>query len=313
MIPLHRERLPLERALNNSFLCVGYLRQTSARGTVLFLPGRSSSLGEREPTLRQLSRRGWDVASSDWRGQGESSHDPDDPHRVHIDSFDRYLEDLQQLITWLDVHKFPRPWVLIGSSLGAHLALRLLAVERQRFLAAVLTAPMCAAITTPIPRWLARCGVRLLTACGLGPRYVDSSRHRLCMDPLARPDLNPDLWANVCEWRQQHPECLTDALTAQWVNAMYRSLKLAHEPALLASIATPTLALHAACDTIVDVPYAYRVLSALPHVQQVVIPKASHHLWMGNTEIAASLWGEIDRFLHSERPPIEPQRPALSQ
>lgn len=140
-----------------------------ARGTVLLFPGRSEYIEKYGRTARAFHDRGLSVAAIDWRGQGLADRTAADIG--DIDHFDAYQRDVAALVAALGATGAPRPWTILGHSMGACIGLRALQ-EHQPFDAAVFTGPMWAIkvprALRPVDRFVAR-GACVL---GLGMRYV---------------------------------------------------------------------------------------------------------------------------------------------
>ena len=66
-----------------------------ARGTIALLQGHNEFIEKYFETIDDLRARGFDVATFDWRCQGGSERELDDPRKGHIDDFALYQNDLE--------------------------------------------------------------------------------------------------------------------------------------------------------------------------------------------------------------------------
>ncbi len=69
-------------------------RQTPARGSILFLPGRGDAYEKYLETLEHWAGLGWRVTALDWRGQAGSGRLGSDGFSGHIADFGVWVEDL---------------------------------------------------------------------------------------------------------------------------------------------------------------------------------------------------------------------------
>jgi alpha-beta hydrolase superfamily lysophospholipase len=91
-----------------------------------------------------LGPEGTVVAAPDLRGHGRS-----EGARGHIDRFDRYLEDVEATLRWVQTCWPDKPIVLLGESMGASIAIQYIA-SQQRAVEAVPLAGL--ALISPVLR-----------------------------------------------------------------------------------------------------------------------------------------------------------------
>jgi len=77
------------------------------------------------------------LVSFDFRGHGQSQG-----RRGDIDSFERYLEDIHQVVTWIRKKVSKRPLYVLGESLGASFAVQYARRYPQYFDSVILAAPV---------------------------------------------------------------------------------------------------------------------------------------------------------------------------
>ena len=292
---------------NNCKVMTARLAHTDSpvRGTVFYLPGRSGILVAREAGIQHFYNLGFNVYTLDWRGQGESSRTLEDSHKVHIESFDSYLEDLCALKLRARVDKAPEPWILLGSSMGGHMAIRLLEEAPEGFSGAILIAPMLDVHTGFVPRYVAPLVARLLRALGLGERYApgygpyDVSGDRFEGNFSTR---DPARYAEQKRYLRNHPEYVTGGVTVAWADEVFQSMDKANDPTRLARVTVPVLMVNAGDDRVVDTSVAHHVAELLPHCHEVVIPGARHSLFTETDDAQAVLWGEINAYLEQVAP-----------
>ena len=141
------------------------------RGLVLMLQGRTEFLEKYCVPVAELVRRGFAVASLDWRGQGQSARLTRNPLKGHVDRFTDYHLDLAALIAHPSVVAVSGPRVMIAHSMGGAIGLGALLRGRVRAEAVVLSAPMLGIAMSPVQRLFARALVPLARRLGLRERW----------------------------------------------------------------------------------------------------------------------------------------------
>lgn len=125
--------------------------QSPARGTVLMMPGRTEYIEKYGRDAHAFTGAGYEFVAIDWRGQGLADRACDNPLLGHIDDFSEYQTDLDAVLEALGALDLPRPYYLIGHSMGGCIALR--ALHRDLgFHAAAFSAPMWGMVMGGIPR-----------------------------------------------------------------------------------------------------------------------------------------------------------------
>ncbi len=95
--------------------------QGKVRGSVLFSPGRSEYLEKFLELARDLTKRGYNFAVIDHRGQGLSGRLLKDPLKGHVKNFADYAQDLETLHTHLG-ERLSGPLFLGAHSMGGLIA-----------------------------------------------------------------------------------------------------------------------------------------------------------------------------------------------
>jgi len=125
------------------------------KGTVVILGGRAEFLERYFETATDFLKRGYAVASFDWRGQGGSQRLLSNSLRGHVNSFADYDIDLDTVMARLVLPYCPKPFFALGHSTGGHILLRALR-ETKWFSRAMITAPLLGLNFGAWPKFLAR-------------------------------------------------------------------------------------------------------------------------------------------------------------
>ena len=97
---------------------------TSGRplGTVCLFQGRTECIEKYFEVVGDLRRRGFAVATLDWRGQGGSERRLRNRRKGHIDSFEEYDRDLDAFIEQVALPDCPPPYFALAHSTGGLIA-----------------------------------------------------------------------------------------------------------------------------------------------------------------------------------------------
>ena len=96
------------------------------KGTVLLMGGRGDYMERYFETMQDVLRRGYAVASFDWRGQGGSERLHANRLRGFIRDFADYDADIDAVYSRVLVAHCPKPFYGLAHSTGGHILLRAL-------------------------------------------------------------------------------------------------------------------------------------------------------------------------------------------
>jgi len=260
----------------------GWPARGVARGTVVILTGRAEFIEKYEETFGDLVGAGFAVAAFDWRGQGGSERFPGPVSgRGHVTRIEDYLVDFAAVLDHLERLRLPRPWLMLGHSLGGHVGLRHLAADSSRFAGAVLTAPMFGINLRPLPRPVAAALCRLAVGMGAGSRYAPGQRdfdlRRLAYE---RNKLTtcPERFADFQRRVEAMPELAVGGVTYHWLAASLRSIALIHGPGFAESVRLPILVCQAGDERLVCNRSIAAIARRLPQGRLLTFPEARHEL-----------------------------------
>ncbi len=260
--------------------------EAKARGSILFAGGRGDFVEKYLEALGHWHRRGWHIATFDWRGQGDSRGTI---VRGNIESMDFLVDDFDGIARdWIAQN--PGPHVIIGHSMGGHLTARLLAECTPPVDAAVLSAPMLGINTDPLPDWLgppvaaflARFLPNLSTAPRIGRQSVLTSSVERFEDEGWWADRNPGFRLGPPGWR--------------WVNAAFLSMARL-TPNALAAIEVPVFIIGSDCDRLVSASAIRRAAGLIPKAELFMFPASAHEILREADPVRLEALRRIDDFL----------------
>ncbi|HYE26823.1 MAG TPA: alpha/beta hydrolase [Allosphingosinicella sp.] len=270
------------------------------RGSLLFAGGRGDFIEKYLEVHDHWHRRGWAVTAFDWRGQGGSRGDTVGGHLV---SFEPLVADLAGLIdNWRA--KTPGPHVVVGHSMGGHLVLRTLADRHPPLAAAVLTAPMLAINSGPLPplaaQWLAT--MASLLGWERQPAWQQSRRPhppgsmRQAFLTSCRERYSDELW-----WWEREPGYNLGPPSWGWLRAAYAS-SAALTRAKLAKVETPVLLIGTERDRLVSPVAIRRAAAAIPKAELLMFEESGHEILREADPVRLAALERIDAFLDAHAP-----------
>ncbi|TCM19420.1 lysophospholipase [Novosphingobium sp. PhB165] len=251
----------------------------SPRGSLLFLPGRGDAYEKWLETLEQWHSEGWAVSSIDWRGQALSGRLGRDGMTGHVDDFATWIDDLA--LFWADwARERPGPHVLVGHSMGGHLAMRAVTERRVVPDALVLSAPMLGLHPTTIPTAILHPVARAIQALGDSRRPAWKGNEKPELIPQARMLLlthDESRYADEDWWRRQRPAIAMGAASWHWVERAIASIRGLETKGILESVDVPVLLLGVRHDGLVSWPAIRRAAARLPHATLISWGRRCRH------------------------------------
>ncbi len=284
-------------AKDGASLRVGYFPSHNARATVVLMAGRTEFIEKYFETIKDLQNRKFNVAMMDWRGQGLSDRQLPDRSKGHIDSFVTFKEDLRQFIEEGALQRFDGPYILMTHSMGGMPALQLLAEGYDKFVAAILCAPMTQIFQNNIERACLATLATVLNAVGGAGISVpgipnesmkfegngfttDKKRHQRFLD------------LQVAE-----PKAAINAPTFGWAHEAIKAIKKIHQSGELDGITTPIRIVSGEQDCTVYTPDHAVIAEANPLIDQVMVEDGLHELLMERDEVRNKYWAAFDSFI----------------
>ena len=249
------------------------IRKRDTRSAIVLVHGLGEHSGCYENTGRFLAEQGHDVVAFDNRGFGQSGG-----RRGHIDRFDTYLDDVEDLV--VERRQSGLPVVLLGHSLGGLIATSYVVAGRPAPDVLVLSAP---ALEANLPRWK-RAAAPLLGR--LTPKLfipTDFEATILTRDPEIQPTYATD---------DLRVRGSTPRLGEESFQAMRDVAGRLHK------ITMPTYVLHGGEDELVP-PEVSRPLAGLPNVTYRLWPELRHECFneIERLEVLGELAGWLDTVL----------------
>lgn len=248
---------------------------SGAKGTVLLFPGRTEYCEKYGRLAEDFAMAGYGMAAFDWRGQGLADRPAHCPGMGHVTSFDAYRADVAAFRAALEVLDAPKPWFLIGHSMGGAIGLRALH-NGLPVQAAAFSAPMWDIAMRPMLKAVSGPVLTLAWSLGLGKSFAATTGPYTEMvfddNPLTTDRAEFDYMARQLAL---HPDLRLGGPSNMWVRAALRETT-----ALMARPAPdmPTLTLIAGREKIVVNAVIEQRMARWPQGQLITIDGAEHEL-----------------------------------
>lgn len=269
------------------------------KGTVCVFTGRGEFIEKYFETVCELRRRGFAVATMDWRGQGRSSRQLPDPRKGHVSNFGEFEIDLETFMRRVVLPDCPPPHYALAHSMGGAVLLRAAHSGKRWFERMVLVAPL---IDLPSPRssWPLRMLMRTLRLAGFGHSYVPGSnvdRTRASGFPGNPLTTDPRRYARNAALPEQDPTLGIGSPTVAWLDAAFDTMVGFRAADYPSHIGQPVLMVSAGTDTVVSAAAVQAFAARLPAGSHRVIEGARHEILQEADPHRAQLWAAFDAFV----------------
>lgn len=272
----------------------------AAKGTVCLVHGRTEYIEKYFETIADFQRRGFAVATFDWRGQGGSDRLIANRMLGYVRGFDEYWTDLRSFHANVLLPDCPGPYYLVGHSMGGLVALLTATRDRMMFDRVFLSAPMIGLDRQP----MSFSGMALLgdtlSLLGMGQVPVGRDADEVPNEKLfANNPLTSDLgrYMRMVETYRQHPEITIGKPTFRWAAAAMHAMARAAQDKFPLAIKVPVLMLAAARDNVVSTAWTEQLGLRMRTGRHTVIPAARHELFMETDAIRAQVFAAFDAFI----------------
>lgn len=272
------------------------------RGTICLFGGRGEFIEKYFEVVADLRRRGFAVATMDWRGQGGSYRALANRSKGYVGNFAEYDRDLARFMKNIVLPDCPPPYVALAHSMGANILLRAAAQTGSWFDRMVLTAPLIAIDQRRLkyPYWFARGGAMAARMSGMSSLFVPGGGPQpMELQPFEGNELTSDYdrWARSRAVVEAAPHLALGSPTFGWLNAALSSCALLSEPEYPYAIKVPVLMFAAGEDDIVSTRAIEEFGVRLKVGTHLLLANARHEIMQENDIIRQRFWAAFDAYL----------------
>lgn len=273
----------------------------AARGTVCLVQGRTEFIEKYFETVADFQKRGFAVATFDWRGQGGSDRLIRERTLGHVRSFEDYWVDLKTFHASILLPDCPAPYYLVGHSMGGLVALTAGIRDRMMFDRIFLSAPMIGLERQPLSFAGMAAVADTLSLLGLGT--LPAGRRQESVVPSERSfpgnPLTSDLvrYMRMVDTTRERPDLYIGSPTIRWGAAAMHAMANAARDGFPLAVKAPVLMLAAARDEVVSTAWTEQLGLRMRTGRHVVIPAARHELFMEADAIRGQVFAAFDAFI----------------
>jgi len=270
------------------------------RGTICLVQGRTEFIEKYFETIDDFRRRGFGVATFDWRGQGGSQRLIRNPTVGYVETFDDYVTDLMSFHRNILLPDCPPPFNLVAHSMGGLVALMAAARDRLIFERAFLSAPLLGIDGMPLSTARVASLAEGLGYLGLGSFPVGRGGDDFpSEDRFAGNVLTSDFrrYMVSVEVYAARPDLRVGKPSIKWSAAAFRAMAEVAQFEFAASVKVPVLMLAAARDQVVSTAAIEHMGLSMRTGRHVVIPTARHELFVENDAIRDQVFAAFDAFI----------------
>ena len=256
------------------------LWRAGGKGTVIMFPGRTEYIEKYGPAALDFAKRGYASAALDWRGQGIADRLMEDRAPGHVLDFGDYQKDVAALLDWLTAEDMPRPWYLVGHSMGGCIGLRAI-YDCMPVKAVAFSAPMWGIKMQSAMRPLAWTLATLAPRIGMGGKMTPTtSKITYVMEAAFEGNLltrDRAMFELMVRQLTTHPDLAIGGPTLQWLGQALLETRalMAMDPPHL-----PCLTALGINERIVHIEAIKRRMATWPGAEFDLIPDAEHELMM---------------------------------
>lgn len=247
------------------------------KGTVLMFPGRTEYVEKYGLVAQDLAAEGYGMVAFDWRGQGLADRPAHRRDMGHVVSFDEYRQDVAAFLKALAPLDLPKPWYMIGHSMGGCIGLRAL-YDGLEVDAAAFTGPMWGLQMAPLLRTLSPVIMKFAEPLGFGKIFAPTTGP---WEPLTFEDntltTDRDQFDYMSRQTDAHPELALGGPSLTWVKA---AILETAELMQMDPLDLPTLAVVGTNERIVDIDAAKTRMASWPKGSYLSIEGGEHEVLM---------------------------------
>lgn len=283
-------------------LRVGIWKNKSPRlGTIMVFPGRTEYIEKYGRMITFLDGLGFSVFVVDWRGQGLSARTTEDPRTGHVQRFSDYQNDVAAMVAAAEELELPKPWNLIGHSMGACIGLRALteglAVDSSAF-----TGPMWNINLPALRRAAAWPASWAAQALGKGHVYApgtDGQSYVLSTDfSDNRLTHDIEMYRYFVKQASNLTDCQIGGPSMGW---LFQTLKETRSLTQVRSPDVPCIAFCGEQDLVVDPAAVRRRMAKWPDGKLEIVEGAKHDIFSEVPHIRERVLHEICEFFSNDQ------------
>jgi len=275
------------------------------RGTIIISPGRGETIEKYYEIIQDLIIRQFCVIAHDWRGQGLSARLLPDRLKCHARTAEEFIDDYARLLDGFE-DRAPKPWIMLGHSMGASLNLLSLIKGEERIAGAVFTNPMLRVKTGKHSLWSVNFKTNWHISHGHGADYVpdlfdDPFEHSFETDALTHDRVRYE------RWREQLfacPHLGVGSPTWGWLSFALKlgETLLKDKGKVSKKVKTPVHFVCSGEDSLILKTFSKAYIKKLAQGRYFEIPKADHEILIEDDTMRDQFWACFEEMVDQYAP-----------
>lgn len=275
-------------------LRVGLWRAEQPRkGTVFLFPGRAEYVEIWGRTASAFNELGYTTIVIDWRGQGLAERFTEDRRTGHVNSFSDFQMDVAAMVQAANELDLPKPWNLVGHSMGACIGFRAL-TEGLPVEACAFTAPMFDIHLSAVERMAAWPLTWAAQALGKGHSYAPgyTGESYVLKNKFENNRLTTD--SEMYQYWVDQAEAQSDLqIGGPSMGWLFQALKETKSLSKVRSPAVPCIAFCGDQDEVVSISAIQNRMERWPDGRFELIHGAKHELFLESSEARERILSQI--------------------
>jgi lysophospholipase len=267
---------------------------------VCLFGGRGEFIEKYFETISDLRRRGFAVATMDWRGQGGSGRLLKNPHKGHVEDFRDYDRDLGQFMSEIVLPDCPAPFYGMAHSMGGHILMRSARTKVCWFDRIIVSAPMIDIYQELRKKPLLRMLIEAQVLFGLGDLYVPGGKKtpsELLPFEESAMTSDPLRYDRICDVLKTAPQLGVGSPTLGWLQAASRSIMTLNAFGFASSVRVPLLIVMGGNDTVVSMRAIEDFATQVKICKLLVIAGGKHELLLERDALREQFWAAFDAYV----------------
>jgi lysophospholipase len=262
---------------------------------IVLLQGRTESMKKHAELMYDFFQLGYTVITFDYRGQGESDHlVPHHPTYGHIDDFDTYVEDLNELYSKVIGARREKSKFAYAHSMGGAVIALFDLKYPSKFEKIIWQSPMLSLKTGAFPNWLAKSIVGTMVFFGFG-EHLPPLQGDFDENEINNVTTSVERRKFAFSVRKAERSSLIGPPTSQWVYGALQATRQIQDHAQ--SLSTPTLLLKAGNDHFVKNEDLDAICSKAKFCKSALFSEGMHELYLESDTIRTELLTKVNDFL----------------
>ena len=276
------------------------------KGTVCLFQGRSEFIEKYFEVIEDLRRRGFFVATFDWRGQGGSERLLRNRKAGHVGRIGEYDIDLGAFMRDIVLPDCPAPFYGLAHSMGGLILLRNAIMRGIWFERMMCIAPLVGLPEGKIP-WRPAIGLsRLMRRIGLGWIKLPQFVYERVFNPLRSFPGNPlssdaGRFSRMVEILDADPSLEIGAPTFGWIASVGDGMEEIATDRFHKNLQIPVLNIAAGRDRFVSTPAIEALGKRMRIGGSIVLDGSRHEIMMEEDRIRDRFWAAFDSFIPGTR------------